>query len=102
MIKVDVFCAGDDPLTRRELDRRVFVDLEVGRIPLCSAEDIVLQKLLWWRDADGSERQWRDALGVVQVRAEQIDRAYIAVQARELGIEDLVNRLFVEAAAVEQ
>src|SRR5215831_7532264 len=33
MIKVDVFCAGHDPLSRGELDRRVFFDLEVGRIP---------------------------------------------------------------------
>jgi hypothetical protein len=58
MIKVDVFCAGDDPLTRGELDRRVFFDLEVGRIPVCSSEDIILQKLVWWREAGGSERQW--------------------------------------------
>lgn len=101
VIKVDVFCAGDDPLSRRELDRRIFVDLEIGRIPVCSSEDIILQKLKWWREADGSERQWRDALGVVQVRGGELDRPYIDAHAAALGMKDLVDRLFAEAAQIE-
>ena len=100
MIKVDVFCAGNDLLTRGELDRRVFVDLEVGRIPICSSEDIILQKLVWWREAGGSERQWRDAIGVVQIRGESLDRDYIDGHARELGLVDLVRRLFDEAGSI--
>jgi hypothetical protein len=102
LIKVDVFCAGDDPLSRRELDRRVFLDLEVGRIPLCSAEDIILQKLVWWREAGGSERQWRDAIGVVQIRGNELDRAYIDVQAAAIGMQDVVTTLFTEAARLEK
>jgi len=98
MIKVDVFCAGNDPLSRGELERRVFVDLEVGRVPLCSAEDIILQKLVWWREAGGSERQWRDAVGVVQIRGVELDRAYIDAHAVELGLAELVTRLFAEAS----
>lgn len=101
VIKVDVFCAGDDPLSRRELDRRIFVDLEIGRIPVCSSEDIILQKLMWGRDAGGSERQWRDAIGVVQVRGGELDRAYITVHAAELGMKELVDRLFADAAQIE-
>jgi len=96
-----VFCAGDDPLSRGELDRRIFVDLEIGRIPVCSSEDIILQKLMWWRDAGGSERQWRDAIGVVQVRGDALDRTYIVGHAAELGMKDLVDRLFAEAAQIE-
>jgi hypothetical protein len=98
MIKVDVFCAGNDPLTRGELERRVFVDLAIGRIPVCSSEDIILQKLVWWREAGGSERQWRDAIGVVQIRGPELDRSYIDVHAAGLGPTDLVSRLFAEAA----
>lgn len=101
LIKVDIFCAGDDTLSRRELDRRVFFDLEVGRIPLCSSEDIILQKLVWWREAGGSERQWRDALGVVQVRGDDLDRSYIVDQAAPLGLQELVERLFSEAIATQ-
>lgn len=100
MIKVDVFCAGDDPLSRGELERRVFLDLSVGRIPLCSSEDIILQKLVWWRDAGGSERQWRDALGVVQIRRIELDRGYIDAHAARLGLSTDVARLFDEASQV--
>ena len=102
MIKVDVFCAGDDPLSRGELERRVFVDLDVGRIPVCSSEDIILQKLVWAREAGGSERQWRDAIGVAQVRGSNLDRPYIDRHAAELGLESDVARLFAEAAQVPE
>jgi hypothetical protein len=84
-------CAG-------ELERRVFFDLEVGRIPICSSEDIILQKLMWWREAGGSERQWRDAVGVVQIRGAALDREYIDRHAAELGLADLVARLFEGAS----
>ena len=100
MIKVDVFCAGDDPLSRSELDRREFFDLEVGRVPICSSEDIILQKLVWWREAGGSERQWRDAMGVVQIRGPNLDRGYIDGHAAALGITELVGGLFEEASRV--
>jgi hypothetical protein len=100
MIKVDVFCAGNDPLSRGELDRRMFFDLAVGRIPVCSSEDIILQKLVWSREAGGSERQMRDALGVVQIRGASLDRAYMDAHAAELGLTDLVARLFDEASAL--
>jgi hypothetical protein len=102
MIKVDVFCAGDDPLTRGELDRRVFIDLPVGRIPLCSSEDIILQKLVWWREAGGSERQWRDAIGVVQIRGAELDRAYIDSHAGSLGLSTEIERLFEEASQIQR
>jgi hypothetical protein len=97
-IKVDVFCAGNDPLTRQELDRRIFLDLAVGRIPVCSAEDIILQKLMWWRDAGGSGHQWKDAIGVVQIRGAELDRTYIDGHAAKLGLTELVARLFAEAS----
>lgn len=97
LIKVDVFCAGNDALARLELDRRVFVDVAAGRVPICSSEDIILQKLVWWREAGGSERQWRDAIGVVQIRGSELDRGYIAGHASALGLADLVTRLFAEA-----
>jgi hypothetical protein len=101
MIKVDVFCAGDDPLSRGELDRRVFFDLPAGRIPVCSSEDIILQKLIWWREAGGSERQWRDAVGVIQVRGPELDRAYLDGHATQLDLAVDMARLFDEARQIE-
>jgi hypothetical protein len=69
-------------------------------VPICSPEDIILQKLLWWREAGGSERQWRDAIGVVQVRDAALDRAYIEARAAEHGLAELVTRLFAEASRI--
>lgn len=58
MIKVDIFCAGTDALSREELARRIVLELGDKRIPVCSAEDIILQKLLWFVQSGGSDRQW--------------------------------------------
>jgi len=93
MIKIDVFCAKDDALSRAELTRRLMLDVGGRSVPVCSPEDIILQKLLWFVEAGGSERQWTDALGVVQTRREQLDRQYLDEHAGQRGIGELLARL---------
>lgn len=93
MIKIDVFCAGDDALSRSELTRRLFLEIGGHAVPVCSPEDIILQKLLWYVAAGGSERQWNDALGVVRTRGDQLDRTYLDTYAADRGIADLLERL---------
>ena len=92
-IKVDVFCAKDEPLGREELDRRVLLSLRGKQIPVASPEDIILEKLLWHRDAGGSERQWGDARGVVQVRRDSLDLSYLQRHAASLDLRELLDRL---------
>src|SRR5678815_747272 len=68
MTKVDIYCSPDEPLGREELERRIFIEVEGQRVPCASAEDIILQKLLWFVAGGGvSDRQWRDIRGVVRV-----------------------------------
>ena len=93
MIKIDVFCAKDDALSRAELTRRLFLDIGGRSVPVCSPEDIILQKLLWFVAAGGSERQWNDALGVVQTRRDELDRRYLDEHAEPLGLAELLARL---------
>ena len=57
MIKIDIFCAKDDALSRDELARRIMFDIGGRAVPVCTPEDIILQKLLWYVEAGGSERQ---------------------------------------------
>ncbi|MCB9762366.1 MAG: hypothetical protein H6739_21395 [Alphaproteobacteria bacterium] len=94
MTKVDVFLLRGDRLSQAEMKRRCFHSLgdESGRtLPLASAEDIILQKLDWYRQSGGvSERQWRDVLGVMKIQGEQLDIAYLREQARDAGLEDLL------------
>jgi hypothetical protein len=97
MSKIDLFVAGDDPVSRRQLERRRTVALpglpEVA-LSVASPEDVIVQKLRWYRlGNEVSERQWRDALGVLRIQGGALDRAYLREAARDLGIEDLLDRL---------
>jgi hypothetical protein len=69
--------------------------LDVGgrSVAVCSPEDIILQKLLWYVESGGSERQWGDALGVVQTRRADLDHAYLERQAAAAGLSELLARL---------
>mgnify|MGYP001818106054 CR=1 FL=1 len=101
MFKVDVFIAGQDTWSERVIERRqrVEIDDRGTKVLVTSPEDIVLHKLLWYREGGHvSDRQWRDALGVLQVQGERLDRAYLVEMAEQLGISDLLDELLQEAA----
>lgn len=93
--KVDVFVAGSDEITRLELDRRVRVrvtDQPVTDLYLSTPEDTILQKLSWFlRGGKVSDRQWRDAVGVLRVQGPRLDRTYLSRTAARMGIADLLT-----------
>lgn len=66
---------------------------------LCSPEDIVLQKLTWYKIArNQSEKQWRDILGVLKLQGEhRLDFAYLWHWADRLGVVEEIDRAFSEA-----
>jgi hypothetical protein len=101
MFKVDIFVAGDDVPTRHELARRQRYTLPLDpprEIVVASPEDIVIQKLYWFRLGDGvSERQWLDVKGVLKVRGGTLDRAYMRELAQRMGVLDLLDRVLEEA-----
>jgi hypothetical protein len=44
----------------------------------------------WYRSGDEtSDRQWRDALGVIEVQGQRLDRAYLRPMAVELGVSQM-------------
>ncbi len=61
-----------------------------------SPEDVILKKLEYFREG-GSEKHVGDIAGILKVQQERIDRDYIAVSARRLGLEavwlDVLQRL---------
>jgi hypothetical protein len=60
MLKVDIFVLGGDALGQEEMKRGVLVPLRDTKIWFASPEDIVLQKLDWYRKGHGiSERLGR-------------------------------------------
>lgn len=97
MTKVDIYCSPDEPLGREELERRIFVEVEGQRVPFASAEDIILQKLLWFVEGGGvSDRQWRDVRGVIKVQGAALDRAYLERHAASHGVLELLHRALGE------
>jgi hypothetical protein len=65
-----------------------------------TAEDILLQKLHWYRaGGETSDRQWRDALAIVRVQGEQLDRTYLEATAGRADLGDLLQRVLSEAGA---
>jgi hypothetical protein len=74
-IEVDLFTASS-LLDRQQLARRRRVQVGPDRfIFVHSPEDILLQKLHWYRAGHGvSERQWRDALSIILVQGQALDR----------------------------
>jgi hypothetical protein len=101
MLKVDVFVLGNEDFASEEMRRRAAVPLRGARVWFSSPEDIVLEKLDWFRKGEGiSERQWRDVLGVLAVQGTRLDLPYLRLWATRRGLLDLLERALAEATSV--
>jgi len=103
-IKVDLFVSGT-LLEARQLQRRRRI--QVASDPerflyVHSPEDILLQKLQWYRlGGEVSEQQWRDVLSIILVQGARLDRGYLATTAAMVGLSDLLERADRQAWAGE-
>jgi hypothetical protein len=94
VLKVDLFVAGGTPLDAQQIARRLIVPVGEGMtIGVHPPEDILLQKLRWYRlGGDVSDRQWRDVRGIIRVQGARLDVAYLREHAPTLGVSDLLER----------
>ena len=101
MLKIDVFILNDQPYQQAAFKRKIKDKLEVEsdsiNVYLCSAEDIILNKLIWYKNGgEISERQWLDVIGVIKVQEKSLDRVYLKIWAEQLGIAGLLIKAFSE------
>lgn len=99
-LKVDLFVLGDGLLDRRQIDRRIAVEIPGLPRPIwvTSAEDQVLRKLDWFRAGEGSsDRQWRDVLGILRVHGDRLDLADLRRAAGEVQLLELLERALGDA-----
>lgn len=100
-VKIDFFPAGRSPLDDSELERSQRVplpDAPGARVPVSTAEDIILRKLEWYVRSGGVlERQLRDVVGVMKVRREELDRAYLRAWSRTLQVEEVLDECLEDA-----
>ena len=103
MFKVDVFIPSKSPFQQSQLTRAqrltILNEPEVSA-KFASPEDTILAKLEWFRKGgEVSERQWRDVLGILKVRAGTLDLEYLRMWARELDISDLLEKALLDNPA---
>ena len=92
-VKIDLILKKPRPFSVEEFSRRQRVDFPfAAAVATVTPEDAVLSKLEWARQAGDSERQLRDAAGIVEVHA-ALDREYIGRWAVQLGVLDLWTRI---------
>lgn len=94
--RADLMVAGTDEFDRLKFERRRVIEFEGTALYFASPEDVILNKLRW-RQRSGSEKQWRDVLGVLKVQTENLDFGYLTQWAGQLGIESALNQAFTEA-----
>lgn len=92
--RIDLFVLKDDEYAVEAFFRRVKWTIGEGQtLHVMSAEDTVLQKLLWFRaGGEQSERQLRDVADVLRVQSGRLDERYLETWARKLGLEGLLAR----------
>jgi hypothetical protein len=83
-------------MSRRQL--HPVSNLQEEGIYIYSPEDIVLQKLSWYKlTRGGSQKQWRDVLGVLKVQFGRLDIAYLNQWARVLELTDLLEEALLQS-----
>ncbi|MGK7876135.1 MAG: hypothetical protein AB4426_23410 [Xenococcaceae cyanobacterium] len=98
--KADMFVMRSDEFSRSKMARRQ-LHVPDGELDesfyVCSPEDTVLQKLVWFRmTAREFQKQWRDILGVLKLQGERLDFGYMWQWADTLGLLAELETAFTE------
>jgi hypothetical protein len=101
MVKADLFPPKRTPFGESEWHRRrqeKIRDTEMQSVYVASAEDMILQKLNWYRlTGERSDRQWGDVQGMLKVQGTALDFAYLVHWAAELELTDLLDNALIDA-----
>lgn len=95
--KADFLMRKDRPFSEMEFERRRFCTLDGILVAIVAPEDAILSKLEWSKTGE-SERQFRDALGIMKLQGQSLDYTYLDRWANELGVNDLLERLIRDSS----
>ena len=66
--------------SRSEFERRERASIDGTAVSIATAEDTIIAKLEW--------AKLRDVRGILELRSDGLDRAYIETWVRELGLQE--------------
>lgn len=89
--KVDLIVKKDRAFSDEELRRRREGVLAARPVSFATAEDTILTKLEWAKLGE-SQRQYDDAMGIIDVQSENLDWGYLNRWADELELGDMLAR----------
>lgn len=100
-LKIDIFILKNIPYNDESFKRRMAdtIGEDIKReYFFASSEDIIINKLQWYKMGGKiSERQWLDVIGVIKVQGKSLDKNYLQLWSKKLGIFDLLTKAFTDA-----
>lgn len=88
-LKVDVIVSRMDQYDRHRFSRTIRDTAGPGfEARFASPEDVIIKKMDYYQQGE-SEKHLRDITGIIRSRGETLDRSYIELWARELGLESI-------------
>ncbi len=101
MLKIDFFVSKNDSYSDKLFERRIKDKLQDEadsiEIYLISPEDIILNKLVWYKLGNQiSEKQWHDVIGVMKIQGKDLDAKYLKKWAEHLSVQELLEKVYSE------
>ena len=95
--KIDFWLLSGEEFDASRFSRKQQVNFLGLTMVVSSPEDTILAKLRWSKMSGGSEKQFVDALRIYELQYEILDTQYLLCWAKALVLEDLWDRLIMEA-----
>lgn len=92
--QIELFRLTDTPFDQSRFSRRRRVTISGREIWIQSAEDVIVQKLLWDRPKDRE-----DVIGVIAVNHQTLDRDYLETWCERIGTIDTLRELWATATS---
>jgi len=91
-IKIDFWIIGKNEFEQNKFRRQKIILIDKQKVNLVSAEDLLLTKLLWCKKIE-SERHLRDCAGIWQVQENKLDKKYLNLWVKKLGVVKLFEEI---------
>ena len=83
--KIDLIIRKPRAFSEEEFRRRTSAQVQGTNVYVATAEDLIIAKLEWAKRAQ-SQRQLEDVVGILRLRGDSLDRAYIEKWVAELQL----------------